>query len=173
MLKKQTVKIINRILDFPKGGYVTLSEPEYENGWNVLVETNGLIDNKYDFLFYECKVPDKWQYKYGWVVNKTDYEEFFINNLESYGFHGQEIEDFINYWMPIFSNYEDLIVYPQVDSEIEKLISLSITNTPDSIKRLFYVVVEYSIQTEIPQTPIVNSINRAGFTVMEWGVIFK
>ncbi|MCF6270009.1 MAG: hypothetical protein L3J41_09870 [Melioribacteraceae bacterium] len=172
-LYPETIQQLSVLLDFPKGGFVTISDPEYQNGWNVTVDPNGLIDNKYGFLFYECKVPDSWQYKYGWFVNKTNFEEFFTNNLESYGFLGKEIEDFINYWLPIFSDYDNLIVYPQVDSEIEELIVLKIINQPNSIRRLFYVITDYSSQIKIPLTPIFNSINREGFTVMEWGVILK
>ncbi len=40
-------------LDFPLGGNVVTSIPQYENGWNVTIDTNGLIDNSYSYLFYE------------------------------------------------------------------------------------------------------------------------
>ncbi|MFW6305827.1 MAG: hypothetical protein ACOC1N_00425, partial [Bacillota bacterium] len=80
-------------LDFPNGGYVTISDPEYGNGWNdIVVDPDGTIDGEYRFLFYESDNPDFSQQEYGWVIAYDDLEEFFRNNLEDYGFRGQEIE---------------------------------------------------------------------------------
>ena len=39
-------------LEFPIGGEVIKSEPLYNNGWSIYIDTTGLIDNKYEFLFY-------------------------------------------------------------------------------------------------------------------------
>ena len=35
-------------------GVLTHTDPEYNTGWNVNVKPNGIIDNKYDYLFYEA-----------------------------------------------------------------------------------------------------------------------
>ena len=35
-------------------GVLTFTDPEYNTGWNVNVMPDGIIDNKYDYLFYEA-----------------------------------------------------------------------------------------------------------------------
>jgi hypothetical protein len=45
-------------LIFPKGGNILTSIPEYGAGWNISVDTNGLINNTYSYLFYESTQPD-------------------------------------------------------------------------------------------------------------------
>ena len=52
---------MNVKLDFPEGGEIIESIPDYGKGWNITVDTNGLIDNSYSYLFYESIQPDIWQ----------------------------------------------------------------------------------------------------------------
>ena len=52
-------------LNFPKGGSIVQSIPQYKDGWNVTVDTSGLIDNEYHYLFYECRVPNYFQKEKG------------------------------------------------------------------------------------------------------------
>ena len=48
-------------MDFPHGGKVIESDPGYPEKWqNIKVKPNGKIDKKFDFLFYECEIPDVW-----------------------------------------------------------------------------------------------------------------
>ena len=44
-------------LSFPMGGKIVTSIPEYGTGWNIVVDTSGLINNTYSFLFYESTQP--------------------------------------------------------------------------------------------------------------------
>ena len=79
-------------LDFPMGGEVITSTPEYNAGWSVTVDPDGMIDNAFPYLFYESVQPDIWQKTSGWLVNKDDLGDFFKANLAIYGFSGREIE---------------------------------------------------------------------------------
>jgi len=158
-------------LEFPKGGHVTISEPEYQNGWTVSVKPNGLINDEYSFLFYEAITPNVWQYESGWFVPHHEHESFFSDNLSLYGFNDDEIEDFIEYWIPIFNSYEDMVVFPQVDEEIDEIIKLNVSVRPDVLKRLFYVVMKDSNNYPEISTPEIIPTLREGFCIMEWGVI--
>ena len=162
-------------LDFPKGGKVVTSIPEYGAGWNVSVDKNGRINDSYDYLFYESSQPDVWQLEKGWIIKMENLKNFFTENLTSYGFAGREIEDFTDYWIPRFTDAEYYVIYPQSQQLIESVIQLDISNKPDNLLRLFYVVRKLNHQPdhELPEPQIKNQFKREGFFVTEWGVILK
>ena len=162
-------------LGFPKGGKVVTSIPEYRAGWNVSVDKNSLIDNTFNYLFYESSQPDVWQLNEGWVVKQADLKDFFIENMRLYGFVGAEISDFTDYWIPklIYSDYFE--IYPQNQQLIESVIQLNISKNPDHLLRLFYVVKPSNHPSGfvLPAPQIENSFKREGFFVTEWGVVLK
>lgn len=160
-------------LDFPQGGQVVTSIPEYGDCWDIFVDTLGEIQNTYHYLFYESSQPNSWQRKYGWVIEQENLESFFKENLADNGFKGQEIDDFICYWIPRLENHRYYMIYPQAIDDINPLVSLSFSIKPDNIQRLFYLIAGSEV---IPANPILEpSINsdflREGFFVLEWGVI--
>lgn len=162
-------------LDFPMGGQITESIPEYNTGWTVTVDTTGLIDNEYNYLFYESIQPNIWQQTEGWIIRKDSLEIFFTGNLTNFGFRGREIQDFIDYWIPRFVDYEFYLIYPQNKMIIDNVIKLSFSKEPANVLRLFYLVAGYNIKPNIKLTlPEMNThFERKGFFVTEWGVILK
>lgn len=163
---------ISLSLEFPQGGSVVKSIPEYGDGWNVTVESDGTIDGEYGYLFYEAKQPDFYQYKTGWTVKKDNLETFFRENLARYGFKGREIEDFIEWWIPrLNENCYD--VYPQTAEEIDKVIKINISKTPDSVQRLFYIIKKDEKCRDFLAKPEIKSFDRKGFALLEWGVVLR
>lgn len=160
-------------LQFPSGGSVIQSIPSYGNGWNVLVDTTGKIDQKYDYLFYEGSTPDAYQYTTGWVVSKDTLASFFSNTLLQAGFSEREKNDFIEYWAPRLTDSSYDIVYPQFTADIEKVIRLNVSQTPDNMLRLFYVVHGTNGSSATLSQPIIPEFHRTGFVAAEWGVILK
>jgi hypothetical protein len=160
-------------LDFPMGGKIVTSIPEYVNSWNITVDKNGLINNIYSYLFYESTQPDIWQKNNGWIMEKTELEAFFRSNMTAYGFLGQEIEDFIDYWIPRLDNYGYYSICPQTAELIDKVIKLSFSKQPENILRLFYVIEGFDNLPEIIVEPTINSFERKNFFVTEWGVVLK
>ncbi|MBN1953108.1 MAG: hypothetical protein JW801_18025 [Bacteroidales bacterium] len=160
-------------LSFPQGGSVITSIPEYGEGWSVNVDPQGIIDGEYGFLFYESVQPDVWQREQGWCIRTGDLEEFFRNDLETNGFRGREIDDFVEYWVPRLSNEAYYLIYPQIKSLIDQVIRLNVSGNPDQVQRLFYLI-EGSPQKTQPVEPItVTDFSRQGFFVTEWGVIME
>jgi len=98
--------ILSLSLTFPAGGRVTASIPDYRKGWLVSADTDGIINNRYEFLFYESEQPDVWQTNEGWIIAVVDLEQFFTANLSEYGFIGREIKDFTDYWIPRLKDFE-------------------------------------------------------------------
>ena len=158
-------------LNFPMGGKVVTSIPEYGTGWHVTVDTNGLINNTYSFLFYESTQPNVWQRSSGWTVEAEELEVFFRQNMTDYGFNDHEIDDFIEYWIPRFNEYPLYSIYPQTKNVIDDVIELDFSNHPESILRLFYVIKGHD-QLHFELTlPIIDSFSREGYFVTEWGVV--
>ena len=168
---EKTQLIVN--LEFPKGGKVIKSIPEYGKGWNILVDTNGIISDSYSYLFYESSQPDIWQREYGWTIKVEELESFFKNNLINYGFIDNEIEDFIDYWIPRLKDNNYYSIYPQTKSIINKVIELKISKKPNNLLRLFYFI-EGQDNPEINlKKPVINKFERKSFFVTEWGVILE
>ena len=162
-------------LNFPLGGEVITSIPEYGTGWDITVDTNGLIDNKYNYLFYESNQPDVWQLNEGWIVKRSDLKDFFDENMSNSGFFGEEIQDFTDYWIPRLTDSECYAIYPQNSTIIESVIALSFSKEPDNLLRLFYVVKGVNTMPSRKLTEPKNNklFDREGFFVVEWGVILK
>lgn len=160
-------------INFPMGGNIVTSIPEYGTGWNIKVEPSGLINNTYPYLFYESTQPDVWQKNYGWYVQTDKLELFFRQNMTDYGFNDKEIYDFIEYWIPRLTDYSIYSICPQTKSIINDVIQLDFSKQPENILRLFYVIKGHNqIQDKIV-APTIDSFAREGYFVAEWGVILK
>ena len=158
-------------LNFPMGGQVVTSIPKYGTGWNVKVDTSGLINNTYSFLFYESTQPDVWQRNFGWIIQTGKLELFFRQNMTEYGFNGREIDDFIEYWIPRLNDYPIYSIYPQTKNIIENVIQLNFSKQPENVLRLFYVIKGQNKFQDKLAAPTVDAFTRKGFFVIEWGVI--
>ena len=160
-------------ITFPHGGRVTTSIPNYNNGWHVTVEPNGIIDGQYEFLFYESLQPDYGQYEAGWVVAQDRLEDFFRNNMALTGFNQKEIDDFIEYWIPRLTEYPCYAIYPQYNDELDEMIKLNFSTQPTNLIRLIYSVRGLETGNLTLDEAVIPAFNRDGFTVAEWGVILK
>ena len=161
-------------LEFPKGGKVITSIPEYNNGWDIHVTPNGKINNEYNYLFYESSQPNPFQTTEGWCVEKDQLFNFFTSNLGQYGFNNAEIKDFKDYWVPLLNDSGYYLLYPQTNEIIDQVIQLAFSEEPDNVLRLFYVIEKTETdQSENLPAPEINSFSREGFVVTEWGVAFK
>ncbi len=160
-------------LSFPLGGKVTESIPVYNTGWNVSVAPNGIIDDEFEYLFYECDVPDLFQKETGWIIEQSLLKSFFENNLNSHGFNESEIRDFTDYWIPKLQDSQYYEICPQYSSAIEKMIVLDFSNQPDNIFRLFYYIKGRENNEIDISVPNIEVGKRENYYVMEWGVIFK
>lgn len=160
-------------IDFPNGGEILESIPEYNNGWDVSVKPNGIINDTYEYLFYECKVPDLTQKIYGWLISREDLKQFFESNLSLSGFSEKEIKDFTDYWIPLLKDYRYYEVYPQYKNTLEKMSIISFSKEPTNIFRMQYVIRGRDNENIFLQKPIIETAKREGYFSVEWGVIIK
>jgi hypothetical protein len=167
----QSIKLSVNIT-FPLGGNLVESIPEYNNGWTVNVDSVGMIDQKYNYLFYESEQPDIFQYKKGWCIAQTDLKAFFEKNMGLYNFSNSEMNDFIEYWIPKFVENGYYLIYPQTNDIIDTIIQLKFSIQPNHVNRLFYGIAGINKYTKIEEPSIIR-FNRDGFFIMEWGVFIK
>lgn len=172
-LYPKTTTKMNVTLDFPNSGNVVKSIPDYNTGWNnITVEPNGKINGKYTYLFYESDNRDFSQYNEGWIIKRDNLELFFRKNMYDYGFRGQEIEDFIEYWIPLLKDSSSYAIYPQLNKDISKEVVLNISKKPDSLLRLIYTIKPCNSMLNLKE-PAIPAFSRTGFTATEWGVVLK
>jgi hypothetical protein len=169
---EETIELDVEIL-FPHGGQITTAIPDYSDGWHVSVEPSGVIDGQYEYLFYESSQPDYGQYDTGWVVAREGLEDFFSNNMAQTGFNQKEIDDFVDYWIPILTYYPYYAIYPQYNDELDQMIQLEFSTQPQSLIRLIYSVRGLADNNFSLQEPVIPPFAREDFTVAEWGVILK
>ena len=158
---------------FPRGGKITESLPIYNEGWSVSIKPSGLIDNIYEYLFYECRVPDLTQKSFGWLISQNNLKQFFEENMSASGFNEKEIKDFTDYWAPLLKDYSYYEIYPQYKSTLDEMSILQFSVTPDNLYRLQYVIIGRDNSDITIHAPQIEVAKRIGFYAVEWGVVLK
>ena len=153
-------------------GELTCTYPEYIDGWHIVAQPNGtLVDDttgkEYSYLFWEGKSDIEYDLSKGYVIPGENTAEFLEFKLSELGLNRKEANEFIVYWLPkMQENRYNLITF---QNEIyTSSASLDILPKPDSILRVFMVYKALDKKIEIEE-PIIESFERNGFTVVEWG----
>ena len=160
-------------INFPSGGKVIESIPKYNEMWEVIVDTNGLINGEYGYLYYECDVPDLNQKEQGWLIEKDSLETFFNKNMTLQGFSKTEIQDFTEYWIPLLKDSDYYEIYPQYSAVIAKMVTIEFSETPNHFFRLYYFIQGRSDRNIELLKPDIECAKRKDFFALEWGVILK
>lgn len=153
-------------------GTFTCTYPEYDNGWNVTAFPNGKLINKadgleYSYLFWEGIANSKYHIDTGFVIPGKETESFLKEKLSYMGLTPKEYNEFIVYWLPqMINNPYNLISF--VGEEYEETAKLVVKPEPDSCLRVFMVYKPLEKAIEIEEQKL-NSFNREGFSVIEWG----
>lgn len=155
------------------GADVTVSEPKYKNGWDVLAKPSGELTwsgKKFDSLYWEGKGQGVYPaIAQGRVVETKNIEQELRGDLTKLGLNTKESQDFIDFWllkMPM-QTYTRLTWFGT--KQMDELAPLTIIPKPDTSIRIF---LDFAGQ-DSPQTNLLpqklSSIPRTGFTVVEWG----
>jgi hypothetical protein len=159
----------------PKGKF-TFTYPVYENGWKGTVEAKGgiTINNRhYPYLFWEATsngITTLVDYNQGFVVEKENVTAFLEEKLTEMGLNDQERTDFITFWGPRMVGSEKNHVQFIFNEEYDDIATLSITPKPDHLFRLYMLWTPLPETTTLKPTPQkLSTIQRDGFSVVEWG----
>ena len=153
-------------------GIIAKDIPAYKNGWNVFATKEGIIDNKYDYLFYEAilfgaKFPES-----GWVVGYGELRGWFQDNLIKLGLNEKEKNQFIDYWMESLPEADYYQIKMADKKFLDEYMRLDISPKPDTEIRLLFEFTPLSEKIVINE-PEIATLERNGFTVVEWGGILK
>lgn len=169
----------------PVGPMILTIPPYPQEGWNVTAYPNGNILNSlfplldlnvqsFDYLYYEAQIPDKKIEKpiQGYSVQGTQMKSFLSLLLPKLGLNEKESRQFTEYWtktLPASPYYFVGIINP---SNLDSLAPLYINPLPKTTIRvsLYFQALDATINV---QEPTIKSVQRTGFTVVEWGGIFK
>ncbi len=156
----------------------TYTDPLYPiEGWNILVDPNGLIsyqNKNYDYLYYETKIDDKILTKptNGFIVKKDELSELFKTILPKLGLNINESSQFSKYWLSALptSNYYFVGIVPE--AQLSNYSTLDILPNPNSEIRVTLYFESHENKINV-QEPVIVTPKRSGFTVVEWGGIYK
>ena len=151
-------------------GKLTYTDPDYNTGWNVNATPEGIIDNKYDYLFYEADLKKIELPNEGWVVEYGNLKTWFDEYLPKLGLNKKEKEQFEEYWMAKLrkANYYDIRI---LDNKfLSENMELLIEPKPKTLLRLNFFFMPLSSMIEL-NAPEIKEVTRKGFTVIEWGGI--
>lgn len=152
---------------------LTVSYPEYGDGWNVRAEPDGTLHdlkdgNEYSYLFWESAGDRLYDLKSGFVVRQHELLPFLREKLASFGLTPKEYNEFIVYWYPILKQYEACAINFFCE-EYEADYALDITPNPDHLLRVYMLYRAADADEILQEPPAVSAVSREGFTVIEWG----
>ncbi len=153
-------------------GKIITSYPKYNHGWHVIVQPDGSMINKEDnntyyYLFWEANLNTDFDMYKGFIVKGRDTEKFLREKLSYMGLTPKEYNDFIVYWLPRMEiNNYNLISFQNED--YTDRVKLDINPKPDSVLRIMMVYQKLNVPIDIEEQQL-NTFERKGFTVVEWG----
>ncbi|WP_338410738.1 TonB-dependent receptor plug domain-containing protein [uncultured Flavobacterium sp.] len=163
-------------LQFDFKGKLLTTFPKYEGNWKVIAAPNGqLFDTKtkrnYSSLFWDGVIDfpnEHYQYTDGFVVEKENLIDFFIEKLKHIGLNNQETNEFIQFWLPILERNEFNFIHFLTNDACNEISVNKVKPKPETVIRVymeFYGIDQFESikEQQLPKT------NRKGFTLVEWG----
>jgi len=144
--------------------------PEYKDGWNVFATKEGIIEGKYDYLFYEAKLKKISIPKEGWIVEYSELELWFNKNLKLLGLNEKETDQFKEYWLNRLEKSKYYEIKLLSNEFLYENMDLIITPEPETEIRLNFIFKPLKKNYSIKNPEIITP-ERNGFTVVEWGGI--
>lgn len=156
------------------GAKITVSDPEYGNGWSGRAFPDGKIvvnGQSYPYLFWEGlgngSYPSDISSR-GTIVKRNEAESTIQAQLRAQGLNGTEIADFMEFWGDKIPNTPYVRLSWLGTREMNELAPLSITPRADTVIRVFLDMQGLeSYRTITPHRFYAPA--RKGFTAVEWG----
>lgn len=158
-------------VDLAYNGTLTCTYPEYGNGWKVTAQPDGTLtgeDGKtYNYLYWEGSNNFDVDLSSGFVVAGRETADFLEHTLEQLGLTREEANEFIVYWLPEMQGNPYNLISFQTDAYTDNA-ALTVTPEPDTILRVYMAWKPLTESMEIEPQEL-SSVERNGFTVVEWG----
>ena len=152
---------------------LTCTYPKYKDGWKVLAKPSGdLIEletgKELYSLYWEGKNNVKHDLTEGFIVEGENAASFLEEKLEILGLNSREKQEFIIYWLPELEANKLNYIRFETKEQIDEDMPLEITPVPDTIIRIMMVVKKINKPLDVKEQ-VLTSVERKGFTVVEWG----
>ncbi len=161
----------------PEGG-LSYSDPAYNTGWQVTAEPNGQLTNladgqTYPYLFWEGRGGLYEKPTKGWVIDRAEVNQFLREQLQVQGLVGQEIEDFMEFWLPRMQAKPYYFISFYGTRVMDQLAPLTIEPKPDTVIRLLMDFTPLDQPISVKPYAMPKAPTREGFTVIEWGGVIQ
>ena len=158
-------------VDFPYGGELTCTYPEYNDGWNVTAMPDGTLydanGDEYYCLYWEGQSRDIMTSGEGFCIAGNDTAAFLREKLLYIGLTPREANEFIIYWLPrMQDNPYNIITLHTAD--YASSVPLTVSPSPDTQIRVFMTFTASDEFVDIPGQTLPH-YERNGFTLVEWG----
>lgn len=157
-------------------GELFFTYPRYNNGWDVIAKPDGSLDvegQTIDYLFWEAKMDLNVKVNETQVVlSKWAAEDHIASVLDRFGLTDNEKADFLTYWIPEILQYEKENIQLQFmfNNDCSAFGDLNVSPAPDKIGRIYLLWSPTDeIASEENSLQNIPSMDRTGFTVIEWG----
>jgi hypothetical protein len=161
---------------FPRG-YLTLTEPEYKDGWeNLWLSKTGKIfanGRFYPYLHYEAMIGGFVPPPTGFVVERQNLASFFDKVLPRMGLNLKEAGDFKEYWLGRLTGFPYFQVSPLDLRQIEEIEPVKFSADPDTFIRTRFYFKGLTQPIKLATPKIEPPPRRDGFTVVEWGGLYQ
>ena len=146
--------------------------PKYNGAWNVHVSTDGTLTDEngrhYYALYFDEISGYECAFDKGFYVDRENAAAFLEEKLAILGFTERESNEFIMFWLPVLEQNEHNLVYFEQTAERNSECPLEYSVEPDSVLRVIIHIKAVGGYTEIEEQTL-DSFERNGFTVVEWG----
>lgn len=159
-------------------GTILYSIPKYPaDGWLVWAYPDGTIYSgleKYDYLYYEVEIPDSVISlpDKGFVKEYKDLSVFLPKLVTKLGLNQKERDQFVDYWLGVLPKVKYYQIKIVEQTVLNSISPLSINPHPDTVIRVTLHFTPLDEKVEF-QEPVISSVRRDGFAVVEWGGIVK
>ena len=156
---------------------VTKSEPDYGSGWTTTAAPDGTLTMAdgatYTSLFWDGYGRGEYPtLTNGFVVKTEDAISTMEEHLRTMGFNNTEIADFSEYWAPLMPTAPYTKFSWLQTREMDELARLTIEPKPHTVLRAFVDFTGLDTYENI-EPQVLQSINREGYTVTEWGGLLR
>lgn len=166
-IRKQKIDVFLAI-----NGDITTSIPPYSKGWSVMVDSNGSIENKYDYLFYENTLKTIELPKEGWIKQGNELDMWFDTILPKLGLNSKETEQFKEYWLKELDKNALYEIKLFSSVFLSQNMTLNIDPKPDTLIRVIFNFKRIQKVYELKEPAIITP-KREGFDVLEWGGMMR
>lgn len=159
------------------GASVTVSEPQYRNGWSVEAHPDGSLKNAdgkiYPYLFWEGIGNGIYPtINKGFVVKRENIENTLKSHLAMQGLTQKEANDFMDFWLLKMPKTPYIRLTWLSTQEVNEMAPLVIWPKPETTMRIFLDFEGLEKNISLPSQSL-TAIPRKGFTVVEWGGILR